>query len=90
MNGMVITPEQYHSVTARTSNSSSPRWSILQVQIGYSQPLPLQEKAQQGGATLAWENRSKMFSVWLVPAKLEGWGQELCQVPDKASDGDVL
>lgn len=57
------TPEPYYSVSARVSNSSSPRRSIPPVQIGCSQLSPLQEQAQQGRATGTLKNRSREFFV---------------------------
>ena len=52
------TPDPDHSVSVSARLSTSRR-NMLQVQVGCSQPSPLQEQVPQGEATRAQEARSK-------------------------------
>lgn len=67
--GSATTLELYHLVSARVSNSSSPRSSTLQVQVGWNQPSPLQEQTQQSRVTETVKDWSKESPV-LVGANL--------------------
>ena len=57
------------SVSARISNSSSPRRSMLQVQVGCSQLSPLQDQAQLGGATKLSRIDQKNLLLWVALAE---------------------
>lgn len=70
------TPETYHSVSAKVYNSYSLRRNTSLVQIGCRWLFPLQEQAQQGGATGKTNRYSPPLGV--VLAKPVGVEQALC------------
>lgn len=76
--GVAHIPGQNHSASARVSSYSSFRRSTPQVQVGCSQPCPLQEQAQQSRATSAGRTDQKRLPLGVVLPEPTGGGQVLC------------